>query len=211
MTAKDKEALLSSKLFAALLTDFLDKKAKIVCAEKGEALMSEKSFDRCLVLIIKGSAAVIKSSLEGKTTVINRLYEGDIFGMATLFYEEAKFPSTIKAEKALRCAVFSKEDIEEAFCASPEFAKAYATLLSEKIHFLNKKLANFSEGEVPEKLLRWILSTAEGKSEIELGCSLAALAQNLGMGRASIYRAFDSLIERGIIAKDGKKIVILKQ
>ena len=32
----------------------------------------------------------------------------------------------------------------------------------------------------------------------------------LGIGRASVYRAFDTLTEKGVISKDGKKIVILK-
>ena len=33
---------------------------------------------------------------------------------------------------------------------SPEFAKAYVTLLSQKIHFLNRKLEIFAEGEAEE-------------------------------------------------------------
>ena len=98
----------------------------------------------------------------------------------------------------------------EAFSTFPEFAKAYVTLLSEKIHFLNKKLSAFSEGETSEKVLRWIITAANGNSELILPCSVSKLAQMLGIGRASVYRAFDTLSERGIIRKDGKKIVILK-
>ncbi|MBQ7875434.1 MAG: Crp/Fnr family transcriptional regulator [Oscillospiraceae bacterium] len=210
MTASDKTALLQSALFSILPTDFFEKRIKIVTVKKGEAVMTAEHFSRCLALIIRGKASVSKLGLDGKRTVINTLREGDVFGMATLFYEEAEFPSEISAESNLRLAVFPKELIEEAFCASPEFAKAYATLLSQKIHFLNKKLSAFSEGEAPEKLMRWILSTANGETEFELGCSLSKLAQMLGIGRASVYRAFDSLCERGLIEKNGKKIVILK-
>ncbi len=210
MTAKDKEALIKNKLFSAVGTDFFEKRVEIVSLKKGETAMSAQKFSRCLALIIKGEAEVSKISLEGKRHTINSLHEGDIFGMATLFYEEADFPSEITAKTALRLMVFPKVLIEEAFTASPDFAKAYATLLSEKIHFLNKKISGFSETEAPEKLLRWILSTADAQKELELSCSLSKLAQNLGMGRASLYRAFDTLIERGEISKEGKKIVILK-
>ena len=93
---------------------------------------------------------------------------------------------------------------------NPAFAKAYATLLSEKIHFLNKKLSAFSEGGVCEKLSRWIISTAAGRKEFMLPCAVSKLALMLGISRVSVYRAFDALEERGYIKKDGKKIVILK-
>ena len=92
----------------------------------------------------------------------------------------------------------------------PEFAKAYVTLLSEKIIFLNKKISAYSEGDASEKVLRWILTMANGESELVLPCSVSKLAQMLGIGRASVYRAFDALQEQGIIGRIGKKIVLLK-
>lgn len=184
---------------------------EIVSAKKGETIMAKNNFERCLAFILKGSASVLKFGFDGKKTVMNRLFEGDVFGMATLFYEEEEFPSEIVAENDLRLAVFPKESIESAFFENPEFAKAYVTLLSEKIHFLNKKLSAFSEGESSEKLLCWILNFSNGEKEILLPCSVSKLAQMLGIGRASVYRAFDSLSVKGIIKKDGKKITILQQ
>ena len=172
--------------------------------------MTENNFSRCLALVLKGRASVSKIGLDGRRTIINRFSEGDVFGMATLFFEEEEYPSEITAENSLRLAVFPKETIEKAFFEYPDFAKAYVVLLSEKIHFLNKKLSAFSEGEAAEKLLRWIKNFSNGKDEFFLPCSVSKLAGMLGIGRASVYRAFDTLSERGIIEKDGKKIVILK-
>ncbi|MBQ3500951.1 MAG: Crp/Fnr family transcriptional regulator [Oscillospiraceae bacterium] len=210
MTAKDREAFLESKLFSKFDIERFGEKIEFVTAKKGEALMTQKHFSRCLALIIKGSASVTKISLDGRRTVINRLSEGDVFGMATLFYEEAEFPSEIIAGSSLRLAVLPKGVVEEAFETSPEFAKAYVTLLSEKIIFLNKKISAYSEGDASEKVLRWILTMANGESELVLPCSVSKLAQMLGIGRASVYRAFDALQEQGIIGRNGKKIVLLK-
>ena len=210
MTAKDREAFLESKLFSKFDIDRFGEKIEFVTAKKGEALMTQKHFSRCLALIIKGSASVTKISLDGRRTIINRLSEGDVFGMATLFYEEAEFPSEIIAGNSLRLAVLPKDVVEEAFETSPEFAKAYVTLLSEKIIFLNKKISAYSEGDSSEKVLRWILTMANGESELVLPCSVSKLAQMLGIGRASVYRAFDALQEQGIIGRIGKKIVLLK-
>lgn len=210
MTAGDREAFLKSPLFKNIDIDRFKDRVVFINAKKGETIMTKKSFSRCLALIIKGKATVSKIGLDGRRTVINSLSDGDVFGMATLFYEDAEFPSEITSEAALRLAIFPKELVEEAFSLYPEFAKAYAVLLSEKIHFLNKKLSAFSEGEASEKLLRWLLTTANGRTEFEFGCSFSKIAQMLGISRASVYRAFDTLCEKGAISKDGKKIVILK-
>ena len=210
MTSKDREAFLQSPLFSKLDLDTIKNGMEIVCVKKGETVMAKKQFRRCLVYILKGSASVFKIGLDGRKSVINSFYEGDVFGMATLFYEEAEYPSEITAEKDLRLAVFSKETIEKAFSENPEFAKAYVVLLSEKIHFINKKLAAFLEGEASEKLLRWLINASGGEQEFTLPCSVSKIAEMLGIGRASVYRAFDSLSERGIIIKEGKNITILK-
>ena len=210
MTAKDKEAFIKNKLFSTVDINEYKESVEFVSAKKGEKVMTTDSFSRCLVLIISGKAAVSKTGLDGKRTIINSLSAGDVFGMATLFYEKDEYPSDITAESDLRLAVLKKETVENIFADNPDFAKAYVTLLSEKIHFLNKKLAAFSEGDIAEKLLHWILVAADGKKEFEIPCSLSKLSAMLNVGRASLYRAFDTLSERGEIVKDGKKIVILK-
>lgn len=213
MTAKDREILKKAPLFSALGDEceswVKERKAFVTSIQKGEAVMAAENFDRSLVLITKGRAAVSKVALDGKRTVINVLSEGDVFGMATLFYERERFPSEITAESGLRMIVFPKQLVEEAFAASPKFAKEYVTLLSEKIHFLNEKLEIFTGGEAEEKLARYIFSAAGGRKEFELPCSVSRLAESLGLGRVSVYRAFDALAEKGVLAKDGKKIVII--
>ena len=210
MTSRDREVFSKNKIFSKFDIDRFKDRMEIVSANKGKTLMTQKHFSRCLALILKGNASVTKIGLNGHKTVINRLSEGDVFGMASLFYEEAEYPSEITAESALRLAVFPKDAVEEAFATSPEFAKAYVTLLSEKILFLNKKISAFSEGDASEKVLRWVLTMANGENEFVLPCSVSKLSQMLGIGRASVYRAFDILQNRGIIFREDKKIVILK-
>ncbi len=210
MTANDREALLKNSLLSKIDIEFLRGGISFMSFKKGETLLTKKSFRRSLFLIVKGSATVSKICLDGHKALINRLDTGDVFGMATLFYEDSEYPSEITAESPMRIAVIPKELVEEAFGKYPEFAKAYAVLLSQKIHFLNEKLSAFSEGEAHEKLLRWILSMADGRYEFELSCSISKLASMVGIGRASVYRAFEQLAEEGKISREGKKIVILK-
>lgn len=215
MTSKDKEALFANPLFSTLGQELCTKwikdgRAKISAFTKGEAVMTEGCFSRCLIVILKGSAAVTKCGTDGRRTVINLLRRSDVFGMATLFYEQEEYPSEIVAEEPCRMAVFPKELVEEAFAASPEFAKAYVTLLSQKIHFLNSRIGTFAEGESAEKLLRWLGEISGEQTEFALPCSISRAAESLGIGRASLYRAFDLLTEEGVLKRNGKAIFILK-
>ena len=93
---------------------------------------------------------------------------------------------------------------------SPEFAKAYVTLLSQKIHFLNSRIGTFAEGESAEKLLRWLGEISGEQTEFTLPCSISRAAESLGIGRASLYRVFDLLTKEGVLKRNGKAIFILK-
>ena len=85
MTAKDKDVIIKNKLFSKLDTETLRNGMEIINVKKGETVMTNSVFSRCLALILKGDAAVSKIGLDGRRTVINRLSEGDVYGIATLF------------------------------------------------------------------------------------------------------------------------------
>lgn len=214
MTNRDKEVLFSNPLFKTLDRSLCDGwiksgSAKVLSFDKGKAVMTEENFSRCLIVILKGSAAVVKTGLDGHRTVINLLRCGNVFGMATLFFEQEEYPSEIITEEPCRMAFFPKELVEKAFSSSPEFSKAYVTLLSQKIHFLNARLGTFAEGEVPERLLRWVQEVSGGKTEFLLPCPVSRVAEIIGVGRASLYRAFALLEAEGVLKKSEKSIVIL--
>ena len=107
--------------------------------EKNEIIFSEDKYQRALVIILKGSVTVTKHS--GDTEILmSILKKGDIFGMATLFYEEDNYLTQIKASEKVTMAVISKENVIKILSLYPEVNKNYIGILSEKIHFLNKKI-----------------------------------------------------------------------
>ena len=57
---------------------------------KNDIIFSEQNYTRSLVIITKGSAAVTKNS-ENSQILMSILKQGDVFGMATLFYEEDEY------------------------------------------------------------------------------------------------------------------------
>jgi len=179
-----------------------------VC-EKNEVIFSENNYTRSLVIIIKGSASVTKQSGNSKI-LMNILNKGDIFGMATLFYEEENYLTQITALEKVTLAVFSKENVKKIFSLYPAVSENYITILSGKIHFLNKKISTYTKAETLQKVASFILQYVnEDKTVSDLPYSITSIADALNVGRASVYRAFDTLENDSVIKREGKKIKIL--
>ena len=81
-------------------------------------------------------------------------------------------------------------------------------LLSERILFLNKKIYLLSSGTAEQRLASFLLDNVPEGSMSELPMPLNMLSLALNVSRASLYRAFDSLTQDGVIEKEGKKVCI---
>ena len=85
------------------------------------------------------------------------------------------------------------------------FRRSYIAYLSERIHFLSRKVEGLTAPSVTGKLARWLLET--GRTEVR--CPATELSHRLDVSRASLYRAFEALEAAGAIRRTGKTIAIL--
>ena len=84
---------------------------------------------------------------------------------------------------------------------TPAFALNYVAFLSDRIRFLNRRLACLGAGSAARRLAAWLdASIPDGAAEYELPLSLSRLPDALGVSRASLYRALDELEAAGHIA-----------
>jgi CRP-like cAMP-binding protein len=82
--------------------------------------------------------------------------------------------------------------------------------LAQKVRFLNAKIAGYTAVRSDEKLYLHLLSLPkDSEGWVEIGESMSSLARRLGIGRASLYRAIDTLIEEETIVRQGQKYRIL--
>lgn len=207
------ESLSECPIFRNISKDDLctiaEKYTSLSVCEKHEVIFSENNYTRSLVIIIKGSASVTKQSGSSKI-LMSIIRKGDIFGMATLFYEEENYLTQITALEKVTLAVFSKENVQKIFSLYPAVSENYITILSEKIHFLNKKISTYTKSETIQKVASFILQYAnDNKTVSDLPYSITSIADALNVGRASVYRAFDTLENDSVIQREGKTIKIL--
>lgn len=169
---------------------------------------SQSIRERAVYCVLMGTAAVYSAD-DIHPLLLRYLKPGDVFGVATLYAEEDKI-SRIEAKSNLNLLSVPKSVIHELLITNEDFLNAYLAFLSDRIAFLNGKISCIGAGSAERKLAAWLTAHSES-DEFDLPVSISDLAKLLDLGRASLYRAFDSLIDRGCIVKNGSHITILNR
>lgn len=166
---------------------------------KGTEIYSPLRFRRSLGCLLSGTARVTKGPL-----VVSTLSPGALFGAAALFNGREDYETTITACSSCTAAFFPQEVVAELVNRSPDACRNYLEYLSDRIHFLNRKIEGLASSGAAEKLRRCLL--AEGGA---VTCSATELARRLDVSRASLYRAFEELEREGYIRREGKTVTAL--
>lgn len=157
-----------------------------------------------LCLILSGSV-LVSGAGRGGAVVLNKLHAGDCFGVASLFGSRCGITAVTACEKS-RLLLFSQKTVEALMQADFTFARNYICFLTDRIGFLNRKIAAFTAGSAEKKLAKYLLTLSEENGVLTLPVSMVRLANLLDLGRASLYRAFAFLEESGQLAREGKTV-----
>lgn len=179
---------------------------------RDEIIRDETSFEKSLGIVVSGRCRAM-NRCGNKTVLLNCFSCGGVFGAASLFDDGAgRYASVIIADTDCTVLFFGQADAEKMICENSAFALNYVKFLSSKIRFLNGKISGFTSKNAADKLLEYLKSLPDGCGEgVELKSEYAEIAEILGIGRASLYRAFDKLCGEGIIVKKGKKIIFREE
>lgn len=200
------EMLASIPLFSELENDVIAELAsgsRKVEVKNGERLGDNGS----LPVLIRGRAAVVKRS----GVVLRLLSSGDIFGATSLFSEaDGAEISDVIAEGEASALLIPRTSVESLIRKDGAFAERYIRMLNGKIRFLNDRICAFTAEDVSVRLAYHILSliSESGESELKLDISLSRLADVLGIGRASLYRALGTLEREQLISHSERSIII---
>lgn len=184
------------------------KNATIADYNPGEIILSSKDLPFGIGIVLEGSA-VISTSVQSNSPKLRSLSTGDTFGAASLFNNYRDYSTTVISEKKTTIAYISKEMIYTLCECVPQIAVNYIKFLSDRISFLNSKISTFATQNTDARIAYYLYTLVEGQEKsATLPYSYSQLAENLGIGRASLYRALDSLCAQKIIERDNKKIIV---
>ena len=177
---------------------------------RGQVIYDPAHFDRALGLILSGKVEASQHTSDRSLTL--RLHRpGDVFGAAALFAEKTDYPIRLTTLTATRALFLEEALLCDLMAKNRRAAENYITFLSGRIQFLNHRIQSLIAGSAETLLGAFLLNASQNGQTITLDTSISALARRLNISRASLYRAFDSLEQRGLLQKSGKIITILDQ
>ena len=172
---------------------------------KGDTIYTPKTAKRALAVVLEGHVRVMQGRIP-----MNDLVEGDVFGVAALFGTDEDYPSTVVAESDCRVVYIPQETVVKWMKEVPQVAENYVGFLSDRIRFLNRRLATLTAGQADGKLWKYLLAHHDEEGVVYVAEGMSALAEHLDMGRSSLYRSLDALALAGRIRRERKKIYILQ-
>jgi len=218
---KVKKLFLESFIFQGAKSETLERlfcEGKLIKAAfmSGEQINTD-SFRGCVGIIISGRAKA-KTASKSKDVLLNVFEKGSVFGYSSLFLSgEDHLETEIIAKGSCSVIFIDEATLKELITEDSAVAINLISVLCEKIRFLNKKIAAFTGENAEEKLLKYLRQKAvpEKANGEELYVFIlknaAQLSRTLDIGRASLYRALDSLEKKGIILKQDKKIILTER
>lgn len=201
---RERECIQGSFLFQGVPEEGLDwalEQSHKETTFKNAVLYTTRHFRRSLGLVLSGKVRVTRGDL-----FVGNLGPGEWFGAAALFNEREEYPSTLTALADCEVLFLPQETVTELMERWPRAGANYVQYLSERICFLSDRLNSLAAGTAEEKVEQFLLHSADSDGIVRV--SATAIAQALGLGRASVYRAFECLEERGILIRDHKKFII---
>ena len=175
---------------------------------KNDIVFSKTSFTRSLGIVLGGKLRVIKENADKRPIVMSTLQSGSMFGAAALFNSQGEYVTQITAIEHSRILFLPQRLLKRMIEREPEIAENYIRYLSERILFLNRKIYFLTAGTAEQRLASFLLDNLSEGEYSEMPMPMHRLADALNMSRASLYRAFDLLIESGAVSKQGKLVCI---
>ena len=158
-------------------------------------------FRRCLGFLLSGQVQVTNGTLS-----VSLLEAGELFGAAALYNDLPDYATTLTARTPCRILFLPQEEVDRLLGEEPLLRRNYLRYLSGRIRFLSGRLQAVAQTGAEGKLARYLLSAG---ADAPIRTSASDLARRLGLSRASLYRAFDTLEKAGLIRREGKTVHIL--
>ena len=192
------------------LTNALDQvNPEIKRFTQGTVIYSPGRFENKVGFIYDGECQVERVKANNSNLPLNKLEKYNSFGILAVFSCDNSYPTQVIAKKDSTVVFISKSDILILIKKHPQISLNLLNFISDLIEFLNKKISTFSSDTVEEKVASFLWNIYTNQNCRELSLNMSKIATSINVGRASLYRAIDSLSESKIIEFKNKKIIIL--
>lgn len=183
---------------------------------KGEVLFHKDDPGTALFLLRSGRIKISTFSSEGKEAVFTVHGPGDVFGELALL-DGAPRSATATALETSRLLTLDRAAFVSFLREQPDAALILLAELTARVRRLTAQVEDLMFLDIPGRLARTLLRLGEqyGKRtdrgvEIDLQITQTELGGMVGATRVSVNRLLHWFADRGLIAMDERRIVLLR-
>lgn len=210
-TAELRKIPLLARLDAALLERCVAQR-HIFVRDYAKTTVLHRQQDPCdaLDIVLSGTLAAHTLSENGSEMMLFEFREHSVIGANLLHGGPNAYPMNIYCATDCTLAHLTRHAVLE-FLRDYGFVVPYIDALSANAQGMNRKIAMLTQKTLRENLLDYLRqqAAAQGGSAIVLPISKKALADVLGVQRASLFRAFKQLKDEGVIAARNHTVTLL--
>lgn len=184
------------------------------CLDRNEILFVAGEKAAGLFVIAKGSVRAFRTGSDGREQIIH--VERAVTTIAELpVFDNGNYPSTVAAEEPTTTFFLEKGEVRNLSLKHPQIALSAAALLAKRLRRCAELVEILSLREVGQRLARVLYEqarragrqTADG-IRFRQKLTHNQLAARVGTVREVITRAFLRLQTQGLIAVEGKEIIV---
>jgi CRP/FNR family transcriptional regulator/CRP/FNR family cyclic AMP-dependent transcriptional regulator len=191
-------------------------RAQLRAYRRAEVLFRKDDPGTALFVIKTGRVKISTFSAEGKEAVFTVHRPGDVFGELALL-DGARRSATATALEPSRLVIIDRQAFVAFLRDQPDAALLLLAELAARVRRLSLQVEDLIFLDIPGRLARTLLRLADqyGRPtdrglEIDLQITQAELGGMVGATRVSVNRLLHWFSDRGLIAIDERRIVILR-
>jgi CRP/FNR family transcriptional regulator, cyclic AMP receptor protein len=182
--------------------------------KRGQVIFHQDDPGASVHVIESGRIKVVLASPDGEELLLRVLGEGELFGELALLDGRPRSATVIALEDTVT-HVLERSSFLDFLRNHPDAALDLCRALAELIRRLTEQVEDLALLDVPRRLERKLLELADAPGEstpqgvrIDVRLTQSELASMIGTSRASVNHYRAALEARGIIRRDGQRIIL---
>ena len=214
----DKLSLLQSvPIFSDLSASDLNKIAERMVLRvftKGQMILLEDDLGQTFFVIGGGSVKITRLSDDGREVILAMLGESDFFGEMSLLDGAGRSANVVALEDS-EVLTLARNDFLEILQEYPKISIRLLEELTQRIRKSDQQIESLSLSDVEQRIGITLIRLAEELGTIKRGSVKIKnlpyqqdIANMAGTSRETVSRTFKLLEEKGLVAREGRKLTI---
>ena len=214
----DKLSLLQSvPIFSDLSASDLNKIAERMVLRvftKGQMILLEDDLGQTFFVIGGGSVKITRLSDDGREVILAMLGESDFFGEMSLLDGAGRSANVVALETS-KVLTLARNDFLEILEDYPKISISLLEELTQRIRKSDQQIESLSLSDVEQRIGITLIRLAEELGTIKRGSVRIKnlpyqqdIANMAGTSRETVSRTFKLLEEKGLVAREGRKLTI---